>query len=90
MVIQSKKNYHKNQKIYSKNVIIKKVINYKKLYLKGGNNSEYELSDYRSLKEFFKAIYYTKITIEEAEAIQEEFDVVIGELKVYKPKKCSK
>ena len=27
-----------------------KLINYKKRYLKGGNNSEYDFSDYRSLK----------------------------------------
>ena len=64
-----------------------KLINYKKLYLKGGNNSEYDFSDYKSLKEFFKAIYYTKITIEEAEAMQEEFNAVIGALEIYKPKK---
>ena len=40
-----------------------KLINYQKLYLKGDNKAEYDFSDYRSLKEFFKAIYYTKITI---------------------------
>ena len=64
-----------------------KLINYQKLYLKGGNNVEYNFSNYRSLKEFFKAIYYTKITIEEAEAIPEEFDGVFGALEIYKPKK---
>ena len=64
-----------------------KFINYKKLNLKGGNNSEYNFSDYMPLKEFFKAIYYGKITIEEAEAIQEEFDCVYGALEKYKPKK---
>ena len=57
-----------------------KLINYKKL--KGGSNSEYDFSDYRSLKEFFRAIYYTKITIEESEAIQEEFDAVTGVLTI--------
>ena len=64
-----------------------KLINYQKLYLKGVNNSEYDFSDYRLLKEFFKVIYYRKITTEEAEAIQEEFDAVIGALGIYKPKK---
>ena len=64
-----------------------KLINYQKLYLKGGNNVGYDFSDYRSLKEFFKAIYYKKVTIEEAEAIQEEFDAVFGALEKYKPKK---
>ena len=35
-----------------------KLINYQKLYLKGTSNLEYDFSDYKSLKEFFKAIYY--------------------------------
>ena len=64
-----------------------KLINYRKLYLKGGNNSEYDFTDYSSLLESFKAIYYRNISIEEAEAIQEEFDGVYGELEKYKPKK---
>ena len=64
-----------------------KLINYQKLYLKGSNKAEYDFSDYRSLKKFFKAIYYTKITIEEAETIQHEFNAVIGALEIYKPKK---
>ena len=66
-----------------------KHINYQKPYLKGGNNHEYDFSDYRSLEEFFKTIYYRKITIEEDEAIQEEFDGVYGALEKYKPKKES-
>ena len=70
-----------------------KLINYQKLYLKEGNNAEYDFSDYRSLKEIFKGIYYRKITIEEAEAIQEEFNGVIGALEIYgarKPKYIKK
>ena len=31
-----------------------KLINYQKLYVKGGNKVEYDFSDYRSLKEFLK------------------------------------
>ena len=60
-----------------------KIINYKKLYFKGGNNVEYEFPEYRSLLEFFKAIYYGNIRIEEAERIQDEFDAIIGTLKKY-------
>ena len=45
----------------AKNILEKlnnqKLINYQKLYLKGGNNVEYNFSDYRSLKEFYKGIY---------------------------------
>ena len=38
-----------------------KLINYKKLYVKGGNNLDYDFSEYRSLEELFKAIYYRNI-----------------------------
>ena len=64
-----------------------KITNYKKLYLKVGNNFEHDFTDYKSLLEFSKGIYYRKIRIEEAEAIQEEFDAVYGALEKYKPKK---
>ena len=51
------------------------------------NNTEYDFQKYRPLKKFFKEIYYTKITIKEAEAIQEEFDGVHGTLELYKSQK---
>ena len=54
-----------------------KLINYKKLYFKGGrNNLDYDFSEYRSLKELFKAIYYRNIRIEKAERIRDEFNGV--------------
>ena len=53
----------------------------------GGNNVDYDFSEYRSLKELFKAIYYRNLTIEEAERVQEDFDALIGALKSYKQKK---
>ena len=55
-----------------------------------GNNVEYNFSDYKSFKEFFKAIYYTKILIKEVEAIQEEFNAVTGALEDYGAKKVKK
>ena len=58
-----------------------KLINYTKRYFKGENNVDYDFSEYRSLKELFKAMYYRNITIEKAERIQEEFDAIIGALK---------
>ena len=68
-----------------------KLINYQKVGFIGGNKVDYyDFSDYKSLKEIFKAIYYRKITIEEAEAIQEEFDGTYGALEKYKTKKNSK
>ena len=64
-----------------------KLINYMNLNFTGGSKVDYDFSEYRPLKEFFKAIYYRNITIEEAERVQEEFDSIIGALKKYKPKK---
>ena len=73
--------------ILKKLIYQEKIINYRKLYFKGDNNSEYDFTEYRPLLEFFKAIYYRNISIKEAEVIQEEFDAIIGALKEYKPKK---
>ena len=64
-----------------------KLINYRKLNFTGGNKADYDFSEYRSLKELFKAIYYRNITIEKAERIQEEFNAIIDILKNYKLKK---
>ena len=64
-----------------------KLINYRKLNFTGGNKVDYDFSEYRLLKELFKAIYYRNITIERAERIQEEFNAIIDALKSYKPKK---
>ena len=64
-----------------------KLINYKKIYFKGGNNFDYDFSEYRSLKELFKAIYYINIEIEKAERIQDEFNGAYGALEKYKLKK---
>ena len=63
-----------------------KLINYKKANFKGGNNHDYDFSDYGSLKEFFRAIYFRKLTIEESERIQDKFDAVLGVLEDYPPK----
>ena len=38
-----------------------KIINYKKLYLKGGNNSEYDFLDYNSLLEFLRQFITEKL-----------------------------
>ena len=47
-----------------------KLINYKKLSFTGGNNIDYDFSEYKSLKELFKAIYYRNVNTREAERIQ--------------------
>ena len=64
-----------------------RLIIYKKLYFKGGNNLAYDFSEYRSLKELFKAIYFKNIRIEKAERIQDEFNGVYGSLKNINQKK---
>ena len=63
-----------------------KLISNKKLNFKGGNNRDYDFSDYSSLKELFMAIYFRKLSIEEAERIQDEFNVLLGALEDYPAK----
>ena len=62
---------------------IQKNVDYRKLKIKGGNNVDYDFSDYKTFKEFFRDLYYRKTTIDEAKRIQEEFDVVTNALKNY-------
>ena len=61
-----------------------------KLYLKGGNNVEYDFTDYMTLMKIFKALYYRKMGIEEGERKQVEFYGVYKALENYKPKKKKK
>ena len=63
-----------------------KNIDYKRLSFRRNKNLEFDFSGYNSLKELFKGIYYKKLSIEKAEGIQEEFNVVLSTLKKYKPK----
>ena len=55
----------------------------KSLIVKGGNNRDYDFSDYTSLKELLRAIYFRKLTKKEAERIQDKFNVVLGVLEDY-------
>ena len=68
--------------------LLEKLINYQKLNFKGGNNRDYDFRDYSSLKELFRAIYFRKLTIEEAKRIQDEFNVALG-VQEYYPAKSS-
>ena len=70
----------KKSKTYKKNV------DYRKLKIRGGNNTDYDFSDYKTFEELFRDLYYRKTTKDEAERIQEEFDVVINALKNYTPR----
>ena len=63
--------------------MIQKNVDYRKLKIRGGNNTDYDFSDYRTFKELFRDFYYRKITIDEVESRQEQFNVVIVALKNY-------
>ena len=67
-----------------------KLINYKKPGFKGVNNKDYDFTNFISLRELFRAIYYGEILIPAAEREQDNFNDMIETLKVYKPKKYSK
>ena len=47
---------------------------------------EYDFSDHRTFKELFRNLYYTTITIDEAESKQDEFNTMLHLLKKYSPK----
>ena len=63
-----------------------KLIDYRKLYFKGGNNNDYDFSNFRPLRERFRAIYYGDILIPGAEREQDDFDDMLDELKKYNPR----
>ena len=65
---------------------IHKNVDYRKLKIKGGNNVDYNFSDYKTFKELFRDLYYKKTTIDEAERKQDEIDEVVGALKKYIPR----
>ena len=60
--------------------IIQKDVDYGKLKIRGSNNVHYDLSNYKTFKELFRDLYYRKITIDDAERKQDEFDVMLYHL----------
>ena len=64
----------------------KKNVDYRKLKIRGGNNVDYDFSDYKTFKELFRDLYYKKITIDDAESKQDEITGVMGALKGYVPR----
>ena len=59
---------------------IKKDVDYRKLKIRGGNNTDYDFSGYKTLKELFRDLYYKKITLDDAEANQIQIDTVLYHL----------
>ena len=66
--------------------VIQKDVDYKKLIIRGGNNIMYDFSDYKTFKELFRNLYYKKMSINDAEMEQNEFDAKFSALKKYSPK----
>ena len=67
--------------------VIQKAVDYRKLKITGGNKVHYDFSDYKTFKELFRDFYYRKITVDDAETKQDEFDAMIGVLNKYHPKR---
>ena len=66
--------------------VIQKDVDYRKLKIKGGNNIDYDFSDYKTFKELFRDLYYKETTIDETKKKQDEFSAVISALKNYAPR----
>ena len=62
---------------------IQKNVDYRKLKIRGGNNVDFDFSDYKTFKELFRDLYYKKTTTDYAERNQDEITGVIGALKAY-------
>ena len=77
----------KKQKMCSLNLIIKKrLLATKSLTLKEIKIFGFEFSDYRSLKQLFKVIYYRNTSIDEVERIQDEHEAQPNVLENYRPR----
>ena len=67
-----------------------KLINYRKLGFTGGNNKDYDFTNFIPLRELFRASYYGEILIATAERQEDDFDDMTELLKNYRPRKNSK
>ena len=66
--------------------VIQKDVHYRKLIIRGANDIMYDFSDYKTFKELFRNLYYKKMSINDAEMKQNEFDAKLNALKKYSPK----
>ena len=60
-----------------------KLINYRKLYFKGDNNTDYDFSKFSPLRELFRAIYDGDTAIPGAERDQIGFNKLLNQLRKY-------
>ena len=63
-----------------------KNVDYKKLKFTGDNDVTYDFSDYKTFKQLFEDLYSKKMTIDDAEMKQDEFNSILGVLSKYAPK----
>ena len=61
---------------------IQKDVDYRKLIITGGNNVTYDFSNYKTFKELFRDLYYKKMTTNDAEMRQNEFNSIVVTLKL--------
>ena len=65
-------------------------INYLKRGFRGGNNREFDFTNFSSLRKLFRATFYGQILIPAAEKEQDDFDEIHELLKTHKPRKDSR
>ena len=65
---------------------MQKNVDYRKLKFRGGNNTDYDFSDYKTFKELFRDLYYRQFTIDDAKSKQDEFSAVLTHLKICNPR----
>ena len=65
---------------------IQKDVDYRKLKIKGGNNVDYDFSDFKTFKKLFRDLYLKETTIDNVEKKQDEFSAVIDALTSYAPR----
>ena len=63
-----------------------KDVDYRKLKIRGGNNTDYDFSDYKTFKELFRDLYYKKCTIDVVERKQDGFNATRRILENYSPR----
>ena len=51
---------------------IQKNVDYRKLKIRGGNNVDFDFSDYKTFKELFRNLYYKQTTIDYVKRKQDE------------------
>ena len=66
--------------------VIQKDVDYRKVKLRGGSNTDHDFSDYKTFKELIKGLNYKKITIDETEREKNEFNAIIGVSENYTPR----